>query len=129
MEDNYNGKDWNYYNLENKNSEVYHDVIILFKIYRSVSWRMQVQIGQVKHRFQKEYGTDVDEFLESIYQAMGWILIVTRRISVSRVEAIESSNKFLKLIDESVDLMRQYHPQGKSITGFCIILICQPISR
>ena len=32
---------------ENKNSEVYHDVIILFKIYRSVSWRMQVQIGQV----------------------------------------------------------------------------------
>ena len=30
---------------------------------------MQVQIGQVKHRFQKEYGTDVDQFLESIYQA------------------------------------------------------------
>ena len=39
---------------ENKNNEVYHDVITLFKIYRSVSWRMQVQIGQVKHRFQKE---------------------------------------------------------------------------
>ena len=31
----------------------------------------------------------------------------------SRVEAIKSSNKFLKLIDESVDLMRQYHPQGE----------------
>lgn len=30
------------------NQEVYHDVITLFKIYRSVSWRMQVQIGQVK---------------------------------------------------------------------------------
>ena len=54
---------------ESKDNQVYHDVAILFKIYRSVSWRMQVQIGHVKHRFQKEYGTDVDHFLESIYQA------------------------------------------------------------
>jgi hypothetical protein len=55
--------------IESKDNQVYHDVAVLFKIYRSVSWRMQVQIGQVKHRFQKEYGTDVDQFLESIYQA------------------------------------------------------------
>ena len=54
---------------EDKTSEVYHDVVTLFKIYRSVSWRMQVQVNQVKHRFQKEYGTDIDEFLDSIYQA------------------------------------------------------------
>ena len=52
--------------IESKDNQVYHDVAVLFKIYRSVSWRMQVQIGQVKHRFQKEYGTDVDQFLESI---------------------------------------------------------------
>ena len=31
----------------------------------------------------------------------------------SRVEAINSSNKFLKLIDEAVELMRKYHPQGE----------------
>lgn len=97
---------------ENKNSEVYHDVITLFKIYRSVSWRMQVQIGQVKHRFQKEYGTDVDDFLESIYQA-GMDINNDEANIRSRVEAISSSNKFLKLIDESVNLMRQYHPQGE----------------
>ena len=93
---------------ENKNNEVYHDVITLFKIYRSVSWRMQVQIGQVKHRFQKEYGTDVDEFLESIYHA-GMDINNDEANIRSRVEAIGSSNKFLKLIDESVDLMRQYY--------------------
>ena len=29
---------------ESKDNQVYHDVAILFKIYRSVSWRMQVQI-------------------------------------------------------------------------------------
>ena len=87
---------------ENKNNEVYHDVITLFKIYRSVSWRMQVQIGQVKHRFQKEYGTDVDEFLESIYHA-GMDINNDEANIRSRVEAIGSSNKFLKLIDESVE--------------------------
>lgn len=97
---------------ENKDNEVYHDVITLFKIYRSVSWRMQVQIGQVKHRFQKEYGTDVDEFLDSLYQA-GMDLNEDEANIRSRVEAISSSNKFLKLIDESVELMRRYHPQGE----------------
>ena len=45
---------------ENKDNAVYHDVVRLFQIYRSVSWRMQVQIGQVKHRFKKEYGTDAE---------------------------------------------------------------------
>lgn len=30
-----------------------------------------------------------------------------------RVESINHSNKFLKLMDESVDLMRKYHPQGE----------------
>ena len=47
----------------------YHDVIKLFKIYRAVNWQMQIKINQVKRRFHMEYGTDVDEFLESIYQA------------------------------------------------------------
>ena len=30
--------------IESKDNQVYHDVAVLFKIYRSVSWRMQVQI-------------------------------------------------------------------------------------
>ena len=47
----------------------YHDVIKLFKIYRAVNWQMQIKINQVKRRFHMEYGTDVDEFLDSIYQA------------------------------------------------------------
>lgn len=97
---------------KDKANKVYHNVIVLFKIYRSVSWRMQVQIGQVKHRFQKEYGTDVDQFLESIYQA-GMDLNDDGANIKLRVEAINNSNKFLKLIDESVELMRLYHPQGE----------------
>lgn len=98
--------------IESTDNEVYHDVVVLFKIYRSVSWRMQVQVGQVKHRFQREYGADVDEFLESLYQA-GMDINEDEANIRSRVEAISSSNKFLKLIDESVELMRRYHPQGE----------------
>ena len=97
---------------EDKTNKVYHDVVTLFKIYRSVSWRMQVQVNQVKHRFQREYGTDIDEFLDSIYQA-GMDLNEDDANIRYRVEAISSSNKFLKLIDEAVELMRQYHPQGE----------------
>ena len=97
---------------DSKEDGVYHNVIALFKIYRSVSWRMQVQIGQVSHRFRKEYGTDVDEFLESVYQA-GMDINNDEANIRSRVEAINSSNQFLKLIDESVELMRKYHPQGE----------------
>ena len=54
----------------------------------------------------------MDEFLESLYQA-GMDINEDEANIKSRVEAINSSNKFLKLIDESVELMRKYHPQGE----------------
>ena len=95
-----------------KDNEAYHDIITLLKIYRSVNWRMQVKIGQVKRRFQAEYGSDVDEFLNQIYEA-GMDLNEDAANIRGRVEVISSSNKFLRLIDESVELMRRYHPQGE----------------
>ena len=67
---------------------------------------------QVSHQFRKEYGVDVDEFLDSIYQA-GMDLNEDEAYIQARVEAINSSHQFLQLIDESVELMRQYHPQGE----------------
>lgn len=90
----------------------YHDIVALFKIYRSVNWRMQIKINQVKHRFNIEYGTDVDSFLNSIYHA-GMDINQDLDDMKERVEAINRSNKFLKLIDEAVELMRKFHPQGE----------------
>ena len=46
--------------VKGKDNEVYHDIISLFKIYRSVNWKMQIIIYQVKQCFHTEYGTDVD---------------------------------------------------------------------
>lgn len=91
---------------------VYHDIVSLFKIYRSVNWRMQIKVNQVKHRFQIEYGTDIDSFLDSIYSA-GMDINQDLGDVKDRIEAINRSNKFLKLIDEAVELMRKYHPQGE----------------
>lgn len=94
------------------NNTVYHDIAALFKIYRSVNWQMQIKVNQVKHRFSLEYGMDVDSFLDSIYQA-GMDINQDLNDIEERVEAINRSNKFLKLIDEAVELMRKYHPQGE----------------
>lgn len=98
--------------FQGEDNAAYHDVIALFKIYRAVNWRMQIKINQVKHRIQEEYGTDIDTFLDSIYQA-GMNINQDLEDMQERVEAINRSNKFLKLVDEAVELMRKYHPQGE----------------
>ena len=95
-----------------EDNTAYHDVIKLFKIYRVVNWQMQIKISQVKRRFHMEYGTDVDEFLDTIYQA-GMDVERDLASEKDRVEAISRSNQYLRLIDEAVDLMRRYHPQGE----------------
>ena len=95
-----------------EDNTAYHDVIKLFKIYRVVNWQMQIKISQVKRRFHMEYGTDVDEFLDTIYQA-GMDVERDLASEKERVEAISRSNQYLRLIDEAVDLMRRYHPQGE----------------
>lgn len=98
-----------YKGQENKE---YHNIAALFKIYRAVNWRMQIKINQVKRRFQLEYGTDVDSFLDSMYQA-GMDINQDLSGEKERIESINRSNKFLKLIDEAVELMRKYHPNGE----------------
>ncbi len=98
--------------FDNEENKAYHDVIALFKIYRSVNWQMQVKVNQVKHRVQQEYGTDIDTFLDSIYQA-GMDINQDLADMKERIESINRSNKFIKLIDEAVELMRRFHPQGE----------------
>ena len=72
----------------------FHDIIKLFKIYRVVNWQMQIKINQVKRRFHTEYGTDVDSFLDSIYQA-GMDVDTDLASEKERVMAISRSNQYL----------------------------------
>lgn len=92
--------------FKNGENTSYHDIIALFKIYRAVSWNMQIRINQVRHHFQGEYGMDVDEFLDSMYQA-GMNIDQDLSGLKPRIEIINRSNQFLKLIDEAVDLTRK----------------------
>ena len=76
--------------FKGKENTAYHDVEKLFKIYRSVNWKMQIKINQVKRHFQLEYGTDVDKFLDSLYQA-GMDVDTDLASEKERVESINHS--------------------------------------
>ena len=47
----------------------YHDTWQLLKKYRDVVWSMELSVQQIKGQFQIEYGSSIDDFLDSIYMA------------------------------------------------------------
>ena len=47
----------------------YHNTWRLLKSYRDVVWSMEVAVSQAKSQFEGEFGSSIDEFLDSIYQA------------------------------------------------------------
>lgn len=98
-------------NISGENTP-YHDIAELFRIYRQVTWQMQAKIHQVNKRFRKEYGKDIDDFLDSVYAA-GLDLNEDDANIRLKMEAIRTSRSFLKMIDDSVEVMRQYHPKGE----------------
>ena len=44
----------------------YHDTWKLLKRYRDVVWSMELSVQQLKTQFKVEYGSSIDEFLESV---------------------------------------------------------------
>ena len=47
----------------------YHDTWRLLKKYRDVVWSMELSVQQLKNQFEIEYGSSIEEFLESVYLA------------------------------------------------------------
>ncbi len=45
----------------------YHDTWKLLMAYRDTVWSVEVSAAQLKNQFQIEYGTSIDDFLESVY--------------------------------------------------------------
>ena len=95
---------------EKKENTIYHDTLMLLKKYRDVVWSLELSVRQVCNRFQIEYGSTVDEFLESIYCAGA-------DIGGSQIEqhakSIERSRNMLKLLDSSIELLREKHKYGE----------------
>lgn len=92
-------------------SPLYHDTWQLLKKYRDVVWGLELSIQQIKNRFSVEYGSSIDEFLGSVYLAGA-------DLSGSDMEhharCIEKSNRMLKLLDSSVELLRTRHKYGEA---------------
>ena len=84
----------------------YHDTRRLLRKYRDVTWSLELSVQQMRNQFHVEYGTSVEEFLESIYLA-GADLSGTEL--EHHAKCIERSHKMLKLLDSAVELLRTRH--------------------
>ena len=88
----------------------YHDTWKLLKKYRDVVWSLELSVQQIKSQFQIEYGSNIDDFLDSIYMA-GADLGSTQ--IKNHAPCIERSHKMLTLVGNSVDLLRNRHKNGE----------------
>ena len=89
---------------------LYHDTWTLLRKYRDVVWSLELSVQKVRRQFQIEYGSSIEDFLESIYIA-GVELDGTD--IAEQAKSIERSNRMLKLVDHSVNLLREKHKNGE----------------
>ena len=90
---------------------LYHDTWKLLKKYRDVVWSLEISVQHVRAKFEIEYGTSIEEFLDSVYLAGA-------DLNGSDIEhhakCIERSHKMLKLLDSAVELLRTRHKNGEA---------------
>lgn len=89
----------------------FHNTKLLLTNYRDIIWSIEISIQHLKNELEEEYGTTIDEYLNTIYNA-GISLDCTKLEARSR--SIERSNKMIKLIHSSVDTMRKKHKNGET---------------
>lgn len=88
----------------------FHDTYLLLKKYRDVVWGLELSAQQVKRRFQMEVGSSIEDFLESIYLA--GVDFSDNGIE-EQARSIEKSYQMLKLLETSVNIMRNKHKHGE----------------
>ena len=84
---------------------LYHDTWKLLKKYRDVVWSLELSVQHVRTKFEIEYGTSIEDFLDSVYLAGA-------DLAGSDIEhhakCIERSHKMLKLLDSENPRWRCY---------------------
>lgn len=89
---------------------LFHDTWRLLKNYRDAVWNLELAVQQVRTTFQIEYGSTIEEFLDSIYLA-GADVGGTKLESYAK--SIERSNKMLTLLASAVEILRSKHKHGE----------------
>ena len=88
----------------------YHDTRKLLKKYRDVTWSLELSVQRLRNEFHVEYGTDIEEFLDTVYLA-GADLGGTEL--EHHAQCIERSHKMLTLLQSAVELLRTRHKNGE----------------
>lgn len=88
----------------------FHDTYKFLQRYRDATYSLKVVVHQMETQFRLNYGTSVDEFLDSIYAAGADL---SGDDIEERAKSIERSNRMLKMLDSSVDLLRTNHKHGE----------------
>ena len=95
---------------------LYHDTWKLLKKYRDVVWSLEISVQHVRAKFEIEYGTSIEDFLDSVYLAGA-------DLNGSDIEhhakCIERSHKMLKLLDSAIELLRNRHQNGEAY--YCLL--------
>lgn len=89
----------------------YHDTRKLLKKYRDVTWSLELSVQKLRNQFNVEYGSDIEEFLDSMYLA-GADLGGTEL--EHHAQCIERSHKMLQTLDGAVELLRTRHKNGEA---------------
>ena len=97
--------------LEPRENPLYHDTWMLLRKYRDVVWSLELSVQQVRRKFQMEYGSSIEDFLESIYLA--GVDFADSGIQ-EHAHSIERSYHMLKLIESAVNLLRSKHKFGET---------------
>jgi len=89
---------------------LYHDTWKLLKNYRDVVWSLELSVSQARSQFEIEYGSSVEDFLDSLYLAGADI---TGSKLEHHAKCIERSHMMLKLVDTAVELLHSKHKNGE----------------
>ena len=90
---------------------MYHDTWMLLRKYREVVWSLELSVQQVRRQFQIEFGSSIEDFLDSIYLA--GVDFADTGIQ-EHARSIERSYKMLKLMENAVNLLRSKHKFGET---------------
>lgn len=89
----------------------YHDTRKLLRKYRDVTWSLELSVQRLRSQFHVEYGTDIEEFLDTVYLA-GADLGGTEL--EHHAQCIERSHKMLTLVQNAVEVLRTRHKNGEA---------------
>ena len=97
--------------ISTQENPLYHDTWMLLRKYRDVVWSLELLVQKERRQFQLEYGSTIENFLDSVYLA--GVDFAESGIA-EHAQSIERSHQMLKLIDSAVSLLRTRHKFGES---------------